>query len=198
MKNYSWVRYVFVAVIFLGILYFVYYKPKNTELKNIKKERVNIEQEVSTLRAKKKQLDKIEVEIEQMNTTLKGLETIIPQKKETSDILNRIQELAYDSQLNLVKLAPRTEVNKEFYSEWPIPIEITGNYHNLALFFDRLSGSSRIFNIENFTLKALSKQTDSSTISATFTAKTYFLPEENTAPEKSPQKPSPNKPKVNQ
>jgi Tfp pilus assembly protein PilO len=69
----------------------------------------------------------------------------------------------------------------EFYSEWPIPIEIRGNYHNLATFFDRLSKFARLFNIEDFTIKAATSQTEDVTISSNFTAKTYIFLEESAA-----------------
>jgi Tfp pilus assembly protein PilO len=96
--------------------------------------------------------------------------------------------MAFDSRLDLIRFTPRGEVNREFYSEWPIPMEIRGSYHNLASFFDRLSKFARIFNIENFTIKALTSQSDDLTISSTFTAKTYiFLEEEAAAPAAKPQ-----------
>jgi Tfp pilus assembly protein PilO len=59
---------------------------------------------------------------------------------------------------------------------------VSGNYHNLGLFFDRLSKFARVFTIENFTIKALSKQSDLNTVSANWTAKTYFFPENMPAP----------------
>ncbi|MDH4257928.1 MAG: type 4a pilus biogenesis protein PilO, partial [Candidatus Aminicenantes bacterium] len=80
------------------------------------------------------------------------------------------------------KFDPKGEVRKEFYYEWPIDLEIKGDYHNLASFFDRLSNFSRLFNVEDFSIKALSRQTDADTISATTTAKTYIFREEAPAP----------------
>ncbi|MBM3297310.1 MAG: hypothetical protein FJY83_06885, partial [Candidatus Aminicenantes bacterium] len=61
------------------------------------------------------------------------------------------------------------------YAEWPIPIEVTGNYNNLGVFFDRLSRFPRLFTIERFTIKALNRQTELSTVSASFTSKTYIF-----------------------
>jgi type IV pilus assembly protein PilO len=69
-------------------------------------------------------------------------------------------------------------VDKEFYYEKPISIEITGNYHNLAIFYDRLSNFSRLYNIEDFTIKSLREQTDTSTITAQSIATTYIFKEE--------------------
>ncbi|MFQ6109449.1 MAG: type 4a pilus biogenesis protein PilO [Candidatus Aminicenantales bacterium] len=184
MKNWPWYGYLLLAVIIFGLFYLVYYKPKNQELKDLREERIKLEDEVAQLRMKKKELDKIEAEIKRMDIVLQELEAIIPQKKEISDILRRMQQLAYDSRLNIVKFIPKGEISKEFYSEWPISIEITGNYHNLAMFFDRLSRFSRIFNVEDFSIKAIEKQSEATTISATWTAKTYIFHEESPSSEK--------------
>jgi type IV pilus assembly protein PilO len=188
MKNMPWYGYILLTVIILGLAFFFYFKPQQAEFNRIKVERQNVEKEVESLLEKKKQLDIIEAELATLTQTLKELEVIIPLRKEVDVILRRVQQMAFDSRLDLVRFTPRGEVNREFYSEWPIPMEIRGSYHNLASFFDRLSKFARIFNIENFTIKALNNQTDDLTISSTFTAKTYiFLEEAETAPAAKPQ-----------
>lgn len=184
MKDWPWYGYVLLAVIIFGLFYFLHYKGKNEELKSVRAERIKTESEIVQLRAKKTQMDQIEIEIEQLKGTLSQLETIIPLTEEISDILRKIQQLAWDSRLNIEKFIPKADVDKEFYYEKPISIEITGNYHNLALFYDRLSNFSRLYNIEDFTIKALREQTDASTISAQSTATTYIFKEEVPGEEK--------------
>ena len=110
-----------------------------------------------------------------MKATLKELEVIIPQKKEISEILRRIQQLAFDARLDILKFAPKGEIKKDFYAEWPIPIEVTGNYHNLAMFFDRLSLFDRIFNVEDFSIRRAQTQTDSLTITSEFHGQDLLL-----------------------
>ncbi len=183
MKNWPWYGYVLLAVIIFGLAFFLYFKPQQAELQRIKTERLKVEGEVAQLQEKKKELDKIESQLVTLNQTLKELEVIIPKQKEIDVILRRIQQLAYDSRLDIIRFAPRGEINMEFYSEWPIPIEIRGNYHNLAIFFDRLSKFARLFNIENFTIKAIANQTEDVTISSNFTAKTYIFLDESAASE---------------
>jgi len=182
MKSWPWYGYIVVGVIILALAYFLYFQPKNTELANLRAERESVEQEVNQLRIMKQQMDKIEKELTSLNQTLKELEVIIPLHKEIDVILRRIQQIAYDSRLDIMKFAPQGEINREFFSEWPIPIEITGNYHNLAIFFDRLSTFSRLFNVEKFKIKALSPQSEDQTISSEFTAKTYMFLEESAQP----------------
>jgi len=178
MRDWPWFAYVLIAIIILGLFYFVYYKPKNEELQNIRNERIEVETEVAHLRQKKEELDKIEAELEQMKITLSKLETIIPQKEEISNILKQMQQLAYDTRLNITKFIQNPEIIKEFYTEQPISVAVTGDYHNLAIFFDRLNSFQRLFNIEDFSIKAMQNQTDASTISAEWNVKTYIYREE--------------------
>jgi len=178
MKDWPWYGYVLLALIIFGLFYFLHYKGKNEELRSVREERIRTEAEIVQLRAKKAQMDQIEKDIEEMKVTLSQLETIIPLREEISDILRKIQQLAWDSRLNIEKFIPKADVDKEFYYEKPISIEITGSYHNLALFYDRLSNFSRLYNIEDFTIKSLRDQTDASTISAQSTATTYIFKEE--------------------
>lgn len=178
MRDMPLSRVIALGVIILLAFYFLFFKPKNAQLKTIKAERVKVEDEVNNLRAKKNVLNKIEAEMVVLNKTLTELEAIIPQKKETDDILSQIQQLASNSHLNIDKFIPKGEIDRNYYYEWQISLELSGNYHNLATFFDRLSRSPRLFTIENFAIRSLPKQTAASTISATGIAKTYIFREE--------------------
>lgn len=184
MKDWPWYGHLVLIGIMAALLYYVWFKPKNDQLENLRVEREKVEREVTTLRAKKRQLDKIEAEILVLSQTLQELEAIIPQRREIWNILGNMQQLANNSRLLLDKFDVQGEIRKEFYYEWPIDLEMTGDYHNLALFFDRLSNFSRLFNIEDFSIKALQRQTATNTISASYTAKTYIFREETPAEKK--------------
>ncbi len=178
MKEWPWYGHILLAVIVFALIFFIYFKPQNNKLTALKEEREKTEAEVTNLKQRNLQLSKIEGELIDLRKILNELEAIIPKRKEIWDILRNMQQLAVNSRLTIVKFLPKAEVDMEFYYEWPISIEITGSYHNLAIFFDRLSNFSRLFNIEDFSIKALGKQTDTSTISASYTAKTYIFREE--------------------
>ena len=191
MKDWPWYSYLVVAVVVFSVVFLMFLKPRNSKIANTKEERIRIENEVNQLKSKKRQLDKIESELQAMTGTLKELEVVIPQQREISDILKQIQRLAYDSQLDIVKFVNRGEIDKDFYWEWPIAIEITGGYHNLALFFDRLGRFSRLFITENFAIRALPGQNATETITANTTIKTYIFRE--TVPSKNPRPKPPGK-----
>jgi Tfp pilus assembly protein PilO len=181
MKNWPWYGYLLFAVLLFALAFFFYFKPQNVKLKALTAERVKVEDEVQNLKQKKRELDKIEADLVAMTAKLKTLEVNIPQRKEIADILRQIQALAYDSRLDVLRFAPGKEINKDYYAEWPIPIQVSGNYHNLGTFFDKLSKFARVFIIENFSIKTLNRQTDLNTVSANWTAKTYFFAEPTAA-----------------
>jgi type IV pilus assembly protein PilO len=186
MKNWPWYGYLVIAVLIFALAFFFYFKPRNEELSALRAERIKVEAEVQELKKKKLELDKIEAELVTMTAQLKELETIIPQRREIAGILSQVQQLAYDTQLEVVSFRPQGELNREFYSEWPIPIQVTGNFNNLGLFFDRIGKFPRLFTVENYTIKSLSKQTDLATVSANWTLKTYVFLEEPKAPAPKP------------
>jgi type IV pilus assembly protein PilO len=192
MKSQPWYVWALIGLLAIGLLYIVYFKPQHNELKRLTEESAQVESEVANLQAKKRQLDKIEAELVGLNKSLAELETIIPRKREIGEILRSIQQMALDARLTIMRFTPDKEALKDFYAEQPIAIEVVGNYHNLGAFFDRLLHFSRLFNIDDVSIKALPAQNAENTISALFTAKTYYFLE--VVPVKKPEAKKPAKP----
>ena len=124
MKNQPWYVYLLLGALLVGLVYIGYFKGRETELKNLRAERAKIEGEVTNLKSKKRQLDKIEAELVGLSKALAELETIIPRRKEHGEILRNIQQMASESQLEVIHFTPEREINRDFYSEQPIPIEV--------------------------------------------------------------------------
>ena len=74
-------------------------------------------------------------------------------------------------------------VDRDFYSEWPIKVDLLGTYHELGLFFDRLSRFSRIINVDDLQITPLRRgEGEHFTIHARFTQKTFIYKEEGQTP----------------
>lgn len=65
----------------------------------------------------------------------------------------------------------------EYYQEWPINVQVEGTYHNMGIFFDRVSRLSRLVTVSSIKVKSQAKQTPSNTIAAGCTATTYVYVE---------------------
>jgi type IV pilus assembly protein PilO len=140
-------------------------------------------------RAAKQELPKFREEVHQLELELDKLLRILPARRNTPDLMRRIRSLAEQGDFSLKKFNPGTLSDKEFFSEWPISVDLEGSYHNLALLYDRISRFSRIINIEDLEIKALPpKQTTGSsskdaaaanqhTVNAVFIAKTFVYKE---------------------
>jgi type IV pilus assembly protein PilO len=69
------------------------------------------------------------------------------------------------------------------HAEWPISLQLEGNYHNLGLFLDRVSKFPRIINIGNMSLTALDRPTASgASMKISATATTFVFVDPSTAP----------------
>jgi type IV pilus assembly protein PilO len=108
-----------------------------------------------------------------LEAKLETLKRILPPQKETPDLMRKVQYLAAQSNLTIKKFNPSATVNKEFYQEWPINVDVIGTYHNLGVFFDRVGRLSRLVNVGGVKIKAQTKQSVSNTIAASCVATTF-------------------------
>ena len=100
---------------------------------------------------------------------------MLPEQKDVADLLRRIQTLATQSNLAIRGFKPEPSVTKQLHAEWPIKLQLDGTYHNLAMFFDRVSKFSRIINVSAISIHGKEKPLADSTITVDCTATTFVL-----------------------
>lgn len=66
---------------------------------------------------------------------------------------------------------------QEYYEEWPINVEVEGNYHNLGYFVDRVGRLARLVTVSGIKIATQPKQTLNSTVKVTCVATTYVYVE---------------------
>jgi type IV pilus assembly protein PilO len=59
---------------------------------------------------------------------------LLPNTKEIPALLKTVTQLGTDSQLEFVLFSPQRERPKDFYMEIPVSIQVSGSYHNVAVF----------------------------------------------------------------
>ena len=116
-------------------------------------------------------LPEFEKEIENLQTKLSDLLAILPTEPETGELLKWVKNLADQSNLELKKFDPQALRPVEFYKEFPIQMEIEGDYQDLGVFFDRISKYSRIINVSNVVIAA--RNSGKGSIGSNFTATTF-------------------------
>jgi type IV pilus assembly protein PilO len=130
---------------------FVYFSflPKFSKINSLKKEHARLETRLATAKAKANQLKHYQKKLKDAELEFKVVMKKLPEKKEIPGLLSSISQSGRDAGLEFLLFQPEPEQNKDFYAEIPVSIRVSGNYHNVALFFDKVARLSRIVNIDN-------------------------------------------------
>ncbi|MFQ5720305.1 MAG: type 4a pilus biogenesis protein PilO [Acidobacteriota bacterium] len=180
LKNLPLWGQILVAVMFAAAIIFVGYKvwPNFTSInEDIAKKQTqlaDLEREIRQGQAIEAKLPEFEREIGALQAKLDNLLLILPTEPEAGDLLRWVKNLADQANLDLKVWAPAALVKKEFYYEYPVGMNIEGSYHDLGLFFDRISKYSRIINVNGVSLSKLGRPDPIKTIKSSFTATTFI------------------------
>lgn len=174
--------FAILGAILYGVFYMWFYSPMQLEIEEKSTIRRDLQAEVENAKTTAARLPEFRREVERKEATLQALSRILPSQKEVDDLLRKVQQLAAESSLDVLRFKPEATRPQDFYAEWPITLDLDGSYHNLAYFFDRLSRLSRIVNVTNLNIQSKSEPTISSTISASCTATTFVFIESLASP----------------
>jgi len=162
----------------LGLAYWQYLGPIKDDIQAQENRLEDLQHKKQEGMIAQQQLPKFREEVRQLELELDKLLRILPARRNTPDLLRRIRALAEQGDFNLKDFKPGLLTDKEFFSEWPISVDLDGTYHNLALLFDRVGRFSRIINIQDLTINGLNPtKANPHTIAATFVAKTFVYKE---------------------
>src|SRR5215831_10366348 len=177
MEDKPWYYALIVGVIFgavmAGIVQYAWFRNLNREIADKKVELDGLNQEIAKGRAAERKLSQFREEVKRLELELSKLLQILPSKRNTEELIKRIETLTRQGDFTLKTFKPGDFVQKDFYAEWPIQVAVEGTYHNLALFFDRMSRFSRIINVEDLKINTLDN-TPGKSIQSNFVAKTFI------------------------
>jgi type IV pilus assembly protein PilO len=162
-----------IGALLAGAVHYGWIRKVNEDITKKQAELKGLQEEIAKGRAAERKLSQFREEVKRLELELSKLLQILPSSRNTEELIKRIETLTRQGDFTLKRFTPGEPANKEFYAEYPIDISLDGTYHNLALFFDRMSRFSRIINVED--LKIASVETiPGKSISAQFVAKTFI------------------------
>ncbi len=168
---------VVLAVLILGLcaVWYVYMvRPLQAEVQKYRQEVRQLEAEIQAGEAVRGKLADLKRAVQEQEARLAHLREVLPETKETAEIILQIQETAVKSGLKITSFAPKATVNNDFYEDWPIQLTLEGSYNSLGSFFERLSGFTRIINVGELQVKAVEKEPNRNrTLTAACTATTF-------------------------
>ncbi len=136
-----------------GAFYFLVYQPKTDEIRRATNEVSGLKMKVMKAKRDAKRLPEVEAREVKVNAQFKQALKLLPNEKEVPSLLRNITKLGADSNLVFRLFSPRKESPEHFYYRLPVSIEVSGNYHDVATFFDKVGRMERIVNILNVSMK---------------------------------------------
>lgn len=153
---------IFAGTIILLVVAFgwFFYLPKTQEIDRTSKHISELKIRLNRAMVRARAYKKFQAEYDAVDAQFKEALKLLPNKKEIPSLLKTITKLGAESQLVFRLFSPQKERPRTFYMEIPVSIEVSGPYHNVAVFFDKVGRMERIVNILNVSMKPVSKRSN--------------------------------------
>jgi type IV pilus assembly protein PilO len=172
-------------ILFVGIFalfHFLVNKKLKAEVTNLEFERGQLVDERDRTRQIAENKDQFERDVERLNEELSRALKELPNQREIPGLLRNISHLGRKNGLEFQLFHPLPEIRRDFYAEVPVEIVVTGTYHEVALFFDRVGKLPRIVNIRNVEMKAPTERSGRIILTTQGETVTYRFIEQEGAP----------------
>ena len=132
--------------------YFLDITKQQVELEKVAAEEQVLRTAFSTKQAKAANLNAYIQQLDEMHTSFGTLLRQLPNETEIETLLTDISQTGISSGLTIDFFQPEGLRPKEFYSEYPIKLKVTGYYHEFAEFISGVAALPRIVTLRNITI----------------------------------------------
>ena len=132
-----------------GVFIYFLFWPKLEKITLLTADLKELEKKLTTAKRNAADLKEFQAKMKEAEAQFKMAMKKLPEKEEIPSLLASISDSGQQVGLEFLLFQPKGEKKKEFYAEIPVSMNIKGDYHNLALFFDQVARLSRIVNIRN-------------------------------------------------
>jgi type IV pilus assembly protein PilO len=164
-----------LSLVGAGVFWYSYARPAEQRIEARRSELDTLRLDIDKALATAGRLPEFRAQVAQLETDLERLQAVLPEEKDVADLLRRIQAMATQSNLSIRGFTPRAVASRDMYAEWPIGLQLEGNYHDLGAFLERISRFPRIINVSDLRISARTAPDSEGTITAECTATTFVL-----------------------
>jgi type IV pilus assembly protein PilO len=121
-------------------------------------------------------------EVERLKQRLREAEEQLPKQAEIPKVLRDIDYEAKQAGLRVDRFEPQAEALQGDFAAMPLKMTVRGNYHELAVFLDRLAKMPRIVNVTDLNMATPTIESKKVVVASSYTATIYrFLDREDEA-----------------
>jgi type IV pilus assembly protein PilO len=177
---------VAAAVVAVTLLnYFVFAIPYGdaiadveTKIKRVSAEQERLDRDFIEKTAIANDLNRFRKEKELLEQRLEEALAELPEQKNIDELLQLFQDRAQKAGLEINTIEPKAEQSQGFYATIPIPMTVTGNFHEIATFFDALGRLRRIVNVSEIQLDQPKELKGKVVVNAKFLLTTFMFMEQ--------------------
>ena len=162
-----------IVALLCGGYYYGFYQANDAELKRLQAQEQELQRKLSEVRSIAANIAAFEAEIAGLERKLKVALRQLPNKKELEVLLTDMSNLGKTAGVEISSFKRNDEVIHDFYAEVPIDLELSGEYHDVAKFFELMSKLPRIVNMGALTMKVRKESLDSTVLNVSGTATTF-------------------------
>ncbi len=162
-----------LVLVVAGGYYGTRYSSGAQKLDQLRAKEMELQRKLSEVRSITANIDEFEEEIANLEIKLQKVLRQLPNEREIEVLLTDISNLGKTAGIEIKSFKRRPEVIHDFYAEVPMDIEIEGEYHSIARFFDLLSGLPRIVNMGSIDVKIAKDSLEGTVLKVSGTATTF-------------------------
>jgi type IV pilus assembly protein PilO len=158
----------------IGAGYFMLtYQDTRASIDQLQAQEMELQRKLSEVRSIAANINEFEEEIASLEIKLQKVLRQLPNEREIEVVLTDISNLGKTAGVEIKEFKRKPEVVHGFYAEVPIDLELAGEYHNVAAFFDMLAGLPRIVNMGSIRVSVASDNMDATVLKVSGTATTF-------------------------
>jgi len=140
---------VLLAILIVYLFYSQIYKPNVQKIETLQAKKSKIEAELQQAREAVARLPEIQRQYVILMRKWEQAQQLLPSAKELSTLLKSIQNVGYEAGVRFNTFKPSTAAGDSLYSQIPVSMTVTGNYHQLAWFLANIGNLPRIVTSSN-------------------------------------------------
>lgn len=145
----------FVAVVALGLGYWFDTVAQQDKLAKVVKKQGELKTEFETKQAIAANLPAYRAHKAQIEGMLNMVLKILPEETEVPALVEDISTKGTAAGLVLRSIRLKPELQKHFYIELPMEINVIGNYHDIGSFLSDIASMSRLVTMHDFTIEVV-------------------------------------------
>jgi len=153
--------------------YFMSYAPKSSQVTQLRTQAQQLQRKLNNVRAVATNLGAFEQEVTDLERDLEKALKQLPNRKQFEDLLQDISTAGKQVGVQIKSIERDAELAHDFYAEVPFKLELEGEYHDLARFFERVARLPRIVNIGALDVRVATEGRRATVLKVTGTATTF-------------------------